>query len=434
MSGAKLNHYFQLILLLLGAILAAGQECAQAQTSASTRSTTTGRELTTTSNLLDSVINFPFKDERDREAIHSLILLRQANAGDAEREFLLEAAAFTTGELAPGERLSIVSFSESEDKAIRRLREEVKLAPPPGGAIVRLYQAKASMPPPILALFGENVAGITRWCRYIAVFAEGKSGAELADTISHELAHAYISSALGRESNALPRWFHEGVAQYLSDAQDVYVSQLGFGAERIVWSPKDYEEFRLVFRYLEATIGREGVARFIRESVEGKSAIEPLVRASGNSGYESLLRAALRWRSARQMRIAQTILGGIAAAMVIALLWLRRRRRLRISRTIEELIETEEVQEQYREEVERDYERLNEAETIEEMIAAGRKTREDLEMMALELVNEGRLLAQAGERSQAYEKFDEARHTAPWSSRVRQLIEQYRNEMDGIYL
>src|SRR5262249_23623931 len=158
------------------------------------------------------------------------------------------------------------------------------------------YQSKAAIPTPIQALFRENVEGITRWCRFIAVTTENKSDEEIADTVSHELAHAYISASLGLSSNKLPRWFHEGVAQYLSDAKDRYVSQTSFGIERIGWSPNDYEEFSLVFRYLDATLGTQGVAEFIRHAVEQRSADEPLRDAIGTSSYDELRNCALQWQ------------------------------------------------------------------------------------------------------------------------------------------
>src|SRR5207244_1694800 len=84
--------------------------------------------------------------------------------------------------------------------------------------VLRIYDTKSAMPRPILDLFQPNTAGVTEWSRYCAVCAEDKSEDELADTISHELVHAYLGSLMGSEAGMLPQWFHEGAAMYLSCA------------------------------------------------------------------------------------------------------------------------------------------------------------------------------------------------------------------------
>lgn len=255
---------------------------------------------------LEDIVNspfFPFTDRQDMEAINDtcrllLSMLEReldigADAGEIKllKELLAEVAAFTSTEIVKGESYSIVTFAQSDDTALWRLRREVLLPAPPGGAIVRVYLFDEIMPLPIRALFQEQQRGITIGGRFVAVRAANMSREEREAVISHELVHAYINSYLGPDSNKLPRWFHEGVALYLPDVRNVYRSYVGIDV-----SPKDYREYRAVFRYLDSKLGRLAVARFIYEVVELRSTDEPLYDAIGTASYYELRNLAERPR------------------------------------------------------------------------------------------------------------------------------------------
>ncbi|GEM_PF-1237915 len=439
------KHSRKIACLFCGITISAVFHCALAQTDSASKASPAPKSSSPES-ALERVLNYPFANEKDMQAINAMCQLllsikppksdksEGSDTGAWFQNFLSEIAAFTSTEAAEGERFSIVMFEQSSDKAVQRLREEAHIAPPEGGAIVRVYQIKKEMPQPIHALFRGQVQGITRWCRFIAVSAEDKSRREIEDIISHELAHAYISSSLGLNDEKLPQWFHEGVALYLSDAKDQYVSQTRFGIERISWSPKDYEEYRLVFRYLDSTLGRQRVAEFIQLVVQGQSVTEPLRTVIGATSYDDLRARAMEWQKKREGRSGWLgLIVMFSAALILLLWWQRRRSRLReqIQREIER---AEHSKQTYTRQAIQDFQQMEEAETFDEMIRHGQDVAQDLEKLAVALVTEGRALAKAGHRSEARKMFDQALHTAPQSVRVRTAVQQARNEMDGIVL
>lgn len=248
---------------------------------------------------IGNLFNYPFADERDMRRVGALCLqlLRELGTpaeGQVEKfgplqKFLLEAALFTNLEKTQGETYSIADFSRSDDKAIRRLRGEIRVPPPDGGAIVRLYRSKELIPEPIRAHFKAQTQAITLRGRFIAVFLGDKSRQELEDTISHELTHAYLVSHLGAGSDNLPEWFHEGLALHLSSEHDFYVSESRLGGETVSRPSEEYRNYRLVFRHLEKKLGRQGLANFIRQSIEQRSTEGPLRAAVGVASYEELL-------------------------------------------------------------------------------------------------------------------------------------------------
>ena len=394
--------------------------------------------------LLEKIVNFPFANEQDMEVINGTcrsLLEGIGHRDDADpevlaafEEFLKEVAAFTSVETVAGERCSIVGFAQSDDKAVRRLREEVRLSPPAGGAIVRIYPSKEAMPEPIRGLFDEQTSGITRFCRFIAVYSEDRSPEQLQDTISHELAHAYISSCLGLNHGKLPRWFHEGVALYLSDSKDLYSSQSGFDTERISWSPKDYHEYRTVFRYLDATQGRQSVTGFIRQAVQEQSVVGPLQAVVGTTSYETLRSRALRWRAHQQLTYALEVVAVLIVLGVTARLWIRRNQ---MRAAVQAMRESERAEDELAENIQRvvhDFERLEEAETLDDAVERGRQAGRDVEETCLTLVKQGRALAKAGRLKEANERFNEALRLAPWSPRVTQAVQLALGEIDGIVL
>jgi hypothetical protein len=394
---------------------------------------------------LEQILNYPFSTQDDMRSMSELcaFLLVLHKSREAEPtnspntpvpNFLREVAAFTTTEVVEGEQLSIVKFGESDDKAIRRLRDEVHLPSPEGGAVLRVYYIKRAMPEPIHALFREQVQGITRWCRFVGVNAEDKSREEIKDTISHELAHAYICSILGLDSERLPPWFHEGVALYLSDARDRYVSQTGFGIERIASSTADYEEYHLVFRYLDSALAQQGVAEFIRQAVQDKS-VDAALHRVGVSTYGGLRERAVQWDTERKDRYARMVWIILALTAAAGLLWAHRRRLHKRAQVLNDLHRAEQTARARAEEAAREVQEANESESFEGWVDHGQRAMQDMEELALAMVAKGRALAKQGKRSQAQRAFEEAwRTAAQWSPRVRKEAQKAENEMNGIFL
>lgn len=339
-----------------------------------------------TSWTVERFVDYPFKTQADLARVHNAAAAlrtrlpsdgRQAASGiDA---LLYELEAFTSPAQARGETVSIVSFSSSPDRALATLRDRVKLPAPPGGAVVRLYSSREDMPGPIRSLFGQDTAGVTHWRRYIAVLKEERSQKEIADIVSHELVHAYLLTLLGPDGDRLPKWFHEGAALYLSGGRTQYVSVSDFGRERVSYSPRDYNEFRLAFRYIAETFGRDAVNTFIREAVRQRSVSRPLLAATGASDYSVLRQDAWAWHRRKSVLRALAVLAG--AGLIGLVIWLLSRRR------------------------------------------AARAER------AMALIEEARMLARVGLREEALENLEQAKRLEPYLARVRMAIQQAEDEV-----
>lgn len=188
--------------------------------------------------------------------------------------FLIFAGGFHTS--AGESYLDSISFAECQDPAILRLRDEAAIPPPSGYVFVRYYSSRSVMPDLIRQAFDNpDVAGVTILTRYVAVLVEDKTDWQeralqhltLPGTISHELVHAYVNSALGIPGLDLPKWYHEGIAIYFSGsgeshtviAPDLTVSHT---------PPEDYRRYRTNFQFLEDELGQERLYQNIRASME----------------------------------------------------------------------------------------------------------------------------------------------------------------------
>ncbi|BCW98795.1 MAG: hypothetical protein KatS3mg024_1622 [Armatimonadota bacterium] len=289
---------------------------------------------------LEWVVSFEVRSLEDLERLQRRcrIIIESLPAGpeaqDA-RDTVMTVEDFASPQTAPGEELLLVSFTHSDDPAIRRLRDSVGLKPPEGAAVVRVYPTPAEMPSGIRRLFRGETAGITFLTRYIAIWTEGRSDEETADLLSHELAHAFVLSLLGLEANRLPQWFHEGLALHLSGGKTQYISHQDYGHTRVSWSPRDYNEWRRAFRYLDRRFGTEETERFIREAIETRDAEGALRKVIGLSGYPELARLARRRWLLEQTTRAGAILGLLALAAYLL--------RLRAWRERREMLEDDEM-------------------------------------------------------------------------------------------
>ena len=191
------------------------------------------------------LLNYPFQTERDMIGYNYrceklLAGLSHENPDPDLQGYLLTAAAFTSTD---GE-YSIVSFSKSPDPALKRLRKEFGLSPPPGGAIVRLYRTRDEMPGPIADMFRDPVVnGITWAHRFIAVIKVDHSDEQVRNAVSHELVHAFMSSKIGEGFDKLPEWFKEGTALYIAGGKTLYVSENSRGQSSVSWTPQEYNEY-----------------------------------------------------------------------------------------------------------------------------------------------------------------------------------------------
>lgn len=277
------------------------------------------------------LLNHPFSSERDMISYNyrceKLLAGPELERSDPDlQRFLILAAAFSTSRTRPGEEHSVVSFAKSRDPALVKLRTEIGLPPPSGGAIVRVYHSKDDMAAPIRRLFDDPVVnGVTWSYRFIAVIRDEHSDEQIRNAISHELVHAYMSSRMGMGFEKLPKWFIEGTALYIAGGKPLYVSKTPEGERNLSWSPKEYNEYRTVFRYLQWRLGKQRVSAFIKEAVAEQSTDAPL-HSLGAKDYDALKAQALHWETMRDVRLSGVMAG--SAAVLLIIVWLVHRRRV----------------------------------------------------------------------------------------------------------
>ena len=135
--------------------------------------------------------------------------------------------------------------------------------------------------PPALDSFHRNAPDITGVCfarRFIAVF---RGGSDLEDVVSHELVHAYVSSALG-PGNGFEDWFNEGFA--LNIARTPVTSVLSGTAETGEYTTTltaQYREYKHVFDRLEERLGRSRYLSTIACCIQSRS-VAPRGRGNGS--------------------------------------------------------------------------------------------------------------------------------------------------------
>lgn len=227
-----------------------------------------------------------------------------------QREYLWRVEAFSSPQTAPNETLQLELFAGSRDKAVRRLIDEVGLEPPPGGAVVRIYNVHDEMPPAVRSLFTEKIAGIA-YGRFIAVSAENRPRHEVPDIVSHELVHAFVFALMGdTRSQKLPKWFHEGIALYLAESRAFYFSYPSLDRTQVSYSTKDYNDFRRLFEYLEHRLGRDGLHELIARCIREASVDAAFTEATGSSDFRKLVAMSDAWHHGIDMqRVYWFVLG-----------------------------------------------------------------------------------------------------------------------------
>ena len=273
--------------------------------------------------------NYPFNSARDMvsynyrcEQLLAGLKLEQGQPG--LQRYLILAHAFSSTQRALGEQYTIVSFAKSSDPALVKLRTEIGLPPPPGGAIVRIYPSKDQMPQPIARLFDDPIVNGVTWShRFIAVISDDHSDEQVRNAVSHELVHACMSSRMGAGFDELPKWFIEGTALYIAGGKVLYVYETPEGQRNLSWTPQEYNEYRTVFKYLQWRLGKQRVSAFIKDCVARQSADEPL-HSLGIEDYDALKAQALHWDAMRQVKLSGLMIGIVAIGLIA--LWLVHRR------------------------------------------------------------------------------------------------------------
>ncbi len=210
----------------------------------------------------------------------------------------------------------LVNLETTTDPAILELREYVGLPAPKGFVYLRHYPSKELMPKAVQSAFeSENTRAVTFFCRYIAILSppevsvvEGQVKKRvLRKTVSHELIHAYINSTLGfADRSKLPRWFHEGVAIYFSGsggAESATQVRPAIGGyvytTYTIRDPTEYEEYEIVFDYLESKVGQENLYGLVKRAIKER-AVGEIFASVGVGSFDHLLKDAKAWHSTRE--------------------------------------------------------------------------------------------------------------------------------------
>ncbi|MDP8979004.1 MAG: hypothetical protein M3O35_00275 [Acidobacteriota bacterium] len=220
----------------------------------------------------------------------------------------------------------LVDLGTSRDPAVLKLRDQVRLPPPPGFIYIRHFDDKSEMPEAIRPGFDNpETQAVTLWGRYIAVLrpasatpAERQVAARtIPKVLSHELVHAYINSGLRlSDYDKLPPWFQEGCAVYFSGSGGTESAVEINGATWNIYTVKDtreYREYGLMFRELERRTGRRQLYAGVREAVERR---DPgvLLRAAGVSTADEIVFAA-KERDATTQKVATYMVSFILIAL-----------------------------------------------------------------------------------------------------------------------
>lgn len=261
--------------------------------------------------------NMRTKDEirrmRDQcRLIGRILLLTQNNEIDYQRrEFTIQLIDMITTHLSynrdsPDNRL--VNLAKSSNPALVKMREIVNLPPPPGFAFVRYLDEpeEVSYSPTGERDEGNGRPGYLYLTRYITIDRsqcldqktdQGKE--QVLHILSHELVHSYITSSMGIQyQNALPKWFQEGLAVFITGdkAFELTVSKEGEDKKtRTIELCKEYKKYNQAFQFLYFLKGEECFNRFVTRSISTHNASEALSSIYNIKSTKVLNRAAKNW-------------------------------------------------------------------------------------------------------------------------------------------
>ena len=197
----------------------------------------------------------------------------------------------------------LIDLATVDDPAVRRLREDVGLAPPAGLVFVRYFESTEVLPELLRPAFeSPETRAVTIGSRWVAVLTQSGLPAgpaarrALETTFSHEMVHVFLNAGLDWEdaSRGFPSWFHEGMAIHFSRSGRAHVGVEPGGMRVRVGPTSEYERYERVFRYLENSLGQAGFHRTIRAVVADADA-GVLLEAAGVETWEDLAAEAERW-------------------------------------------------------------------------------------------------------------------------------------------
>ncbi len=226
-----------------------------------------------------------------------------------------------------------IAFNTSMDPAIIKLRDEIGLPPPDGWVFLRTYSSRDEMPDVIAQAFrNHQIVGVTILSRYIAILKLPNAGwlenalqsQSLPKTVSHELVHAYVNSYLTEKyplaENTFPRWFTEGLASYISRSYEPH-SIMSANFSITGHETEDYQSYSLIFKYLQARLGKGKLYQNIRLALETADASK-LYQGLGILDERWLMETANSWqRTHTQYRllIGLSIFGVLIAGLYLFL-------------------------------------------------------------------------------------------------------------------
>jgi len=278
---------------------------------------------------IESLLNYPIDNQEDMaqvyQACQSLLLTIHYTDDPSEYKDLArvirEIAAITNPKIAPGERVDIVPFATSRDRGICAMRDEIGIAAPPGGAVIRTYRSPQQAPEVFQSVL-INSTGMTLPCRFIALNRERTS----TTATSYCLITAYLYGAFGSDYlSHYPDWFVPSIAEYFSGNK-----------------PVRYNEETESMRYFAELKGRDSVIDFVHAVLEGKNANRTIFLMTGYRGYYALADAALAVTKARVIRAARIqrfgLIGLSLAFLVLIGVWfVQQKQRATTARTLDDL-------------------------------------------------------------------------------------------------
>ena len=225
----------------------------------------------------------------------------------------------------------LIDLATDNDPAVARLRKEVGLPPPEGFVYLNQVSTRDEVLPDLTTAFlNPSTVGVTLLSRYVIVLEEKNLESSerelqkktLPQTISHELIHVYLYAVLGADYDALPDWFHEGLAIHLSGSgkeQSTYTQVFvpgGIAYQEISRvEPEEYQGYKTTFEYLESTLGEEVFNQTVKQTVMSNS-VEAIFSETGMATYPTLEEKAKEWKKDKDKAATQKRLMIIGAVIL----------------------------------------------------------------------------------------------------------------------
>lgn len=160
-----------------------------------------------------------------------------------------------------------IEFKSSKNHGIVMMRDLLHIPAPRGYSYVRTG-CEATGP-----YLESRAAGATIGRRYVKIVEKleiDKNGETKNDniTLSHEMIHSYINSAMGADGGYLSKWFTEGVALYYShrelDRDGKAMSEMAFARH---YQDREYDEYLKVFQYIALTRGEATLNKYVAKTI-----------------------------------------------------------------------------------------------------------------------------------------------------------------------